>query len=135
MKFNYDIFFKEYRINFGAIKAPQTVTNIKLIIEANEIYGVSLNQLAYIMATAYHESGHDFFPRYEYGNLQYFVRKYWINKVVAKWLGNDDAADAFKYRGRGLVQITGEDNYTKFGIADNPDKALEIATAIAILFK
>ena len=135
MKFNYDIFFKEYRINFGSIKELFTVTNIKLIIEANEIYGVSLNQLAYILATAYHESGHDFKPRYEYGNYAYFIKKYWLKLKVRTWLGNDSELEAFKYRGRGLVQITGETNYERFGIADNPDKALEIATAIDIIYK
>ena len=135
MKINYDIFFKEYRINFGSIKDVQTVTNLKLIIEASEIYSASTNQLAYILATAYHESGHDFFPRYEYGTLEYFVRRYWLNSKVAKMLGNDSAQEAFKYRGRGLVQITGETNYERFGIADNPDKALEIGTAIEIIYK
>ena len=135
MKYNYDIFFKEYRIKFGSIKSATTVDNIKLIIEANEIYGVSLNQLAYILATAYHETGHDFIPKYEYGNYAYFVKRYWLNSKVAKWLGNDTELEAFKYRGRGLVQITGETNYERFGIADNPDKALEIETAIRILYE
>ena len=135
MKVNYDIFFKEYRINFGSIKDVQTVTNLKLIIDTSEIYGASTNQLAYILATAYHETAHDFFPRYEFGKLEYFVRRYWLNSKVAKMLGNESAEEAFKYRGRGLVQVTGETNYEKFGIADNPDKALEIGTAIEIIYK
>lgn len=135
MKFNYDIFFKDYRINFGVFRNPKSPYNLRLIIDANERYTVSVNQLAYILATAYHETGHDYIPKYEFGSMQYFVKKYWLNSKVARWLGNDDALDAFKYRGRGLVQITGEDNYIKFGLADNPDKALEIATAIDILFR
>lgn len=135
MKFNYEAFFTQFKIYFGSIKSNVTVENIKKIVEANEIYGTGINQLAYILATAYHESGHDFLPRYEYGKAEYFVRKYWLNSKIAKILGNDDAKDAFNYRGRGLVQITGEDNYTKFGIADNPDKALEIDTAIDIMFR
>ncbi|HRH57401.1 MAG TPA: hypothetical protein PLS10_07100 [Chitinophagales bacterium] len=134
MKFNFDIFFKEYRIKFGDIKSAITVENIKLIIEAHEKYAVNINQLAYILATAYHETGHDFFPKYEYGKYAYFIKKYWLNSKVAKWLGNDNELEAFKYRGRGLVQITGETNYERFGIADNPDKALEIATAIEIIY-
>lgn len=135
MKFNFDIFFKEYRIAFGSVKSAITVENIKLIIEAAEQYAVNLNQLAYLLATAYHETGHDFVPKYEYGKAEYFIRKYWVNSKVAKWLGNDNAQEAFKYRGRGLVQITGETNYERFGIADNPDKALEIETAIEIIYK
>lgn len=30
--------------------------------------------------------------------------------------------------------ITGKDNYKKYGLSDNPDAALEMATAIRILF-
>ena len=135
MKFNYDIFFKEYRIKFGSIKSTTTVDNIKLIIESQQKYGVGINSLAYILATAYHETGHDFFPKYEYGNYAYFIKKYWLNSKVAKWLGNDVELEAFKYRGRGLVQVTGETNYERFGIADNPDKALEIETAIRIIYE
>lgn len=42
--------------------------------------------------------------------------------------------DGWRYRSRGLVQITGRDNYAKYGIADNPDAALDPIKAIEILF-
>lgn len=132
--YNFNLFFQEYIKIFGSIKSTKTVDNLKLIIAAAAQYKASQNQLAYIIATAYHETAHDFIPKYEFGNKEYFVRKYWLNSRVAKWLGNDDALDAFECRGRGLVQITGEDNYIKFGIRDNPDMALEINKAIEILF-
>lgn len=135
MNFDAVIFFNEYRLKFGAIKSSATVENLKYIISRNTDFKVSIEQLAYILATAYHETAHDFVPKYEYGKAEYFIRKYWHNSKVAKWLGNDDAKDAFECRGRGLVQITGEDNYIKFGIRENPDKALEIETATEILYK
>lgn len=135
MNFDAVRFFIEYRKRFGAIKLPATVDNLKYILSQNEKYNVNLNQLAYILATAYHETGYDFIPKYEYGKAEYFIKKYWHNSKVAKWLGNDDAKDAFDCRGRGLVQITGEDNYIKFGIRDNPDKALQIETATDILYR
>lgn len=133
-KYNFEIFFKEYIKIFGKIKSEKTVDNLKLIIESADKYSAIQTQLAYILATAYHESAHDFIPKYEFGTKEYFVRKYWLNSRVAKWLGNDDALDAFECRGRGLVQITGEDNYIKFGIRNNPDMALDINKAIEILY-
>jgi putative chitinase len=48
--------------------------------------------------------------------------------------GNEASGDGWRYRGRGLVQITGRDNYAKYGIADDPDKALDPAKAVEILF-
>ncbi|WP_246754988.1 MULTISPECIES: hypothetical protein [Rhizobium] len=51
-------------------------------------------------------------------------------------MGNGDeiSGDGWRYRGRGLVPITGRDNYAKYGIADNPDAALDPIKAIEILF-
>jgi putative chitinase len=131
---NKDRFFAEYRAKFGRISSQTTVDILSGIIDANKRYGLTTPQLAYLLATAYHETGHDFVPKREYGSASYFVRRYWTNTKVAKWLGNDSAEEAVKYCGRGLVQITGETNYERFGIADNPDKALEPETAIRIIF-
>ncbi len=57
------------------------------------------------------------------------------NKVYGGRMGSNGANDGWLYRGRRLRQITGKDNYKKFGIADVPEKALELATAIRILFE
>ena len=61
------------------------------------------------------------------------------NRIYGGRMGNA-ADEGFKYRGRGLVQLTGKDNYKKFGellginLVDDPDLAAtpEIAKAIAV---
>lgn len=115
------------------------------------------NQLAYILATVFHETGGKMQPVVE--NLNYTtaaqIKKTWpnrfptivsaqpyvrqpqalANKVYGGRMGNNSQNDGWLYRGRGLPQITGKDNYKKFGIADNPDAALQLDIAIHILFE
>ena len=63
------------------------------------------------------------------------------NIVYANRMGNGPAAsgDGWKYRGRGVVQLTGKDNYTRFQkwlgdpeILSNPDKILSSAKLIVL---
>ena len=130
---NQETFWSEYIKYFGRVKNPKTIQVVNAIIDYCDFKKLNKNQIAYILATAYHETAHDFIPKREFGSNEYFVRRYWNNTKVAKWLGNDSASEAIKYCGRGLVQITGETNYEKFGITDNPEKALETEMAVKIL--
>ncbi|MGN7883621.1 chitinase [Ensifer sp. 22460] len=111
--------------------------------------------LAYMLATVFHETGGTMQPVTE--NLSYSAERLtqvWpsrfptiasakpfarnprklANKVYGGRMGNTAPDDGWLYRGRGLPQITGKANYAKFGIADTPEKAGEMATAVRILF-
>lgn len=63
------------------------------------------------------------------------------NIVYANRMGNGPAStgDGWKYRGRGVVQLTGKDNYTRFQkwlndpeVLSNPDKILSSAKLIVL---
>jgi len=111
--------------------------------------------LAYMLATVFHETGGTMQPVTE--NLSYSAQRLtevWpsrfptiaaakpfarnprklANRVYANRMGNTGADDGWRYRGRGLAQITGKSNYSKFGLVDTPEKAGEMVTAIRILF-
>lgn len=53
------------------------------------------------------------------------------NRVYADRLGNGDAAsgDGYLYRGRGLMQVTGRDNYRAIGHENDPESLAEPGTA------
>lgn len=97
-------------------------------------------QIAYILATAWHETAQTMQPISEYGSDKY-LSKYDTGKL-AKDLGNtsDADGDGILYKGRGYVMITGKANYDKFSkildidLIKNPEKAKEpqIAAQIAV---
>ena len=70
----------------------------RLLIEAGRERGLLRNQMAYVLATAYHETAHTMKPINEMGGDKYLrSKKYW------------------PYIGRGYVQITWKVNYEKAG--------------------
>jgi len=139
----------------SAMSQPQ-VNGIEAILDEADRRKTPQTWLAYMLATPYLETGATMQPIKE--NLNYSAQgllrtfpKYFTpdqanayarnpqriaNRAYANRMGNGDEAsgDGWRYRGRGLVQITGKINYAKFGIADTPDDALIDAVAVRIMF-
>jgi len=100
-------------------------------------------ELAYCLATTYHETAFTMQPIKEHGGERYFHRMYDINgdrPHVARALGNTQPGDGARFAGRGFVQITGRNNYERAGkllgidLVGNPDLALELRYAAPILY-
>lgn len=75
--------------------------------------------LAYLLATAYHETAHTMQPIKEYGGVRRANRLYGIegrNPSRARRMGNRRRGDGAKYMGRGFVQLTWKNNYRKAGL-------------------
>ena len=96
-----------------------------------EVFHIDTAQrMAHFLAQIAHESGELRYTK-ELGNKNYF-RKYDVGKLK-NMLGNLKDGDGYKYRGRGLIQITGRANYQAFqnskycsdDIMENP-KLLEL---------
>jgi len=98
-------------------------TTRRIITEAKK-QKLLRNQLAYVLATAYHESAHSMNPVKEQGSLKYLKSK-----------------DYYPYVGMGLVQLTWDYNYIKAGkflgvdFMKLPEKLLLPEYAVPILVK
>lgn len=90
-------------------------------------------RIAHFLAQAAHESGYFRYMREIWGPTD--AQKRYEGR---KDLGNLIAGDGFKFRGRGIFQITGRDNYERYGkrmgidLACSPEKAEDPATALLI---
>lgn len=77
-----------------------------------EVYHIDTPiRMAHFLAQIAHESGELRYTK-ELGNKNYFI-KYDVGRLK-NMLGNLKDGDGYKYRGRGLIQITGRANYQAY---------------------
>ena len=125
---------------FGKLTSTQVQGIERLVLKATQC-SYDYPEAAYLLATVYHETDKQMQPITEYGDQKYFSK--YDTGTLAKRLGNTPEADGdgYKYRGRGDIQITGYDNYLRFGkllgvdLVGKPDLALDkdISADIACL--
>jgi predicted chitinase len=122
-------------------KKPELETYIKKVAESSGIRGP---ELAQFLAQVKHETW-DFTRLNEVPTgPRYFAKKYDPKYAprIAKILGNLKIGDGAKFHGRGFIQLTGRDNYTRaqkalgLPLLSQPELASnpEVAAKIAIWF-
>ncbi len=127
---NRKAFYDSMRFQFGNFNQKQ-VDGFNMVLNYWEQTKMStdLRHLAYIIATAWHESAHTMQAIEEYGHGR--GRKY----------GIPDPVTGLIYFGRGLVQLTWADNYKLMGkllgipLYENPDLALDPAISVQVIFE
>jgi putative chitinase len=119
-------FFDRVRASlFGGSLTESQVDGLNQLLDYAEQHGTDDRQLAYVLASVYHETAKTMQPITEYGSTSYLKGKPY-----------------YPYYGRGLIQITWKENYQKqdqkLGLGGtlvaNPDRALEWPIALAICF-
>lgn len=141
-----DRFFAVARARaFGGSMNQKQVDGCNAILDGWERRtNTDLRHLAYMLATAKHETASTMQPINEYGGDGYFFRMYdpeGDRGEFAKRNGNVHPGDGVKFHGRGYVQLTWRSNYEKMAkltgvdLVNDPDLALHPDVAALIMFE
>ncbi|MGE3775086.1 MAG: glycoside hydrolase family 19 protein [Gammaproteobacteria bacterium] len=143
---NRDFFFVYVRQHLfdGRLKLAQVHGLIGILDEWEARYAKKDDRwLAYMLATAHHETDRTMQPIREYGGQRWYRQMYDVSGArpqLAARNGNTAPGDGLKYYGRGFVQLTWKNNYARAGTAlgvdlvGQPDLALDPALATRIMF-
>jgi predicted chitinase len=130
------------KVPVAQVQAPAQqsplVNQLKAVATANGIQGT---ELAQFLAQCAHETA-NFASMEERGSPAYFTKKYEQHKKTARILGNKVQGDGERYKGRGYIQLTGRDNYTRAGaalglpLAQQPELAArpDVAAKVAVWY-
>lgn len=155
MTINRKAFFATIKTTlFNGRFTTDQVAGVDAILDQFE--GCDPRWTAYALATAYHETGGKMtaisenlnysakglrttFPKYfSVADAARYARKpeAIANRAYANRMENgpESSGDGWRYRGRGLVQITGKANYKRYGIDDIPEDALKPDVAVSIMY-
>lgn len=116
---NRSAFFASIKASlFGGRLGQKQVDGMNILLDTQERHfpDMASDQLAYVLATIYHETGATMQPVKELGGSSYFKRMYDIHgarPAKARELGNLQAGDGAKFPGMGFVQSTGRANARK----------------------
>jgi putative chitinase len=135
------VFFNRVRAPlFGGVLSAKQVDGLEAIIAA--VDDCRLSWVAYVLATAHHETGRTMQPIHEFGGPEYLRKNYDVtgNKPDrARRMGNTRPGDGVRYAGRGYVQLTWKMNYERMGkklgvdLVGSPDLAMRPDLAARIM--
>lgn len=137
----------------GLIKEPfkqGALDGINRIVAYGNSQSINKEQMAYVLATVWHETAAwmqpiregavRYGPSYTDAAAQKAVAAIYAKGIITRNYAKLDPVTGKSYYGRGLCQITHKDNYAKFSpicgmdLVKYPDKALEWPVALPILF-
>ncbi len=111
MAFDRSKFFEAVRTTFGRLNQTQVDGFNFLLDQMNsDSHWKTISQMAYFLATVWHETAATMRPITERGGPDYFT-KY----DGRESLGNTQPGDGFRFRGHGYVQNTGRKNARRSG--------------------